>query len=122
MRELTRKEGFNFAFDPNACDSCGSKCCAGERGDIWITDREIAAIAALLGEDEFAAKRFFRKAREGWLIREREGRRGFECVFLGENGCDVYSARPAQCRSFPFWAGMNERLDVLVAECAGAVL
>ena len=25
------------------------------------------------------------------------------CVFLGAKGCEVYAARPAQCRTWPFW-------------------
>jgi hypothetical protein len=25
------------------------------------------------------------------------------CVFFAEGKCSVYSARPAQCRTFPFW-------------------
>lgn len=25
------------------------------------------------------------------------------CVFLGDQGCTVYDARPTQCRTWPFW-------------------
>jgi Fe-S-cluster containining protein len=35
---------------------------------------------------------------------------GDRCVFLDErtNLCTVYSARPKQCRTFPFWRGLVE--------------
>ncbi|MDR2152868.1 MAG: YkgJ family cysteine cluster protein [Helicobacteraceae bacterium] len=123
MRGLIKQDGFNFAFDPRACESCASKCCAGESGDVFASDDEIAAIAAFLGEDETATRGiYFRKARNGWLAKERQTKRGFECVFLGANGCEIYAARPAQCRTFPFWNGMNERLDWLAQECLGAVI
>lgn len=45
------------------------------------------------------------------------------CIYLdGDKRCTVYDARPAQCRSFPFWAE-NLRSDrsweKTVAECPG---
>jgi uncharacterized protein len=33
------------------------------------------------------------------LIAEENG----DCVFLGDEGCEIYKARPLQCRTFPFW-------------------
>ncbi|MDR0664547.1 MAG: YkgJ family cysteine cluster protein [Helicobacteraceae bacterium] len=123
MRGLIKREGFNFAFDPQACERCGSRCCAGESGDVWASDKEIAAISALLGEGEAATRGlYFRREREGWRVKERETKRGFECVFLGDSGCKIYAARPTQCKSFPFWAGMNEQIERLTLACAGAIV
>ncbi|MDR1912398.1 MAG: YkgJ family cysteine cluster protein [Helicobacteraceae bacterium] len=123
MRDLIVKEGFTFAFDPKACESCGSKCCAGESGEVYANDQEIANIALLLGEEEAAIRGiYFRKTYKGYLIKERETKRGFECAFLGEIGCKIYSARPLQCRTFPFWEGMNDRVDLLAIECSGTIL
>ena len=28
---------------------------------------------------------------------------GEDCVFLKNDQCSIYSARPTQCRTFPFW-------------------
>lgn len=28
---------------------------------------------------------------------------GRECVFLKDNACSVYEARPTQCRTYPWW-------------------
>lgn len=27
----------------------------------------------------------------------------YDCIFLKENKCSLYSARPKQCRTYPFW-------------------
>ena len=45
MNSLVKKEGFNFAFDPNGCNSCKGNCCIGESGYIWINSAEIQALA-----------------------------------------------------------------------------
>lgn len=46
-----------------------------------------------------------------------------DCVFLKDKRCEVYEARPTQCRTWPFWPeNMNAKAwkkDV-VAFCPGA--
>ncbi|CAN5451941.1 hypothetical protein BH23VER1_BH23VER1_04100 [soil metagenome] len=82
------------------CQRCGN-CCRWP-GDVRITDREIAPIAAHLGlsEDEFVG-RFTRlnSNRTGLsLIEMPDG----ACVFLaGRNTCQIQAAKPAQCSGFP---------------------
>lgn len=34
----------------------------------------------------------------------KEHPRNYDCVFLRDNKCLVYNARPRQCRTFPFWS------------------
>ena len=45
LSNLVKKDGFNFAFDPNGCNSCAGNCCIGESGYIWINSVEIQALA-----------------------------------------------------------------------------
>ncbi len=45
MSNLVKKEGFNFAFDPQGCNSCSGNCCIGESGYIWINAQEIQTLA-----------------------------------------------------------------------------
>ncbi len=33
-------------------------------------------------------------------------KRNYDCIFWSEEGCEVYAARPFQCRSFPFWSSI----------------
>ena len=54
--------------------------------------------------------RLFARQFDGrWSLSERAGPRGMDCVLLdresqpGKALCRVYTARPAQCRSWPFW-------------------
>ena len=37
------------------------------------------------------------------LKRSEEIRKKGECIFLKNKKCDVYKARPTQCRTWPFW-------------------
>jgi Fe-S-cluster containining protein len=27
----------------------------------------------------------------------------YDCIFWAKSGCEIYEARPIQCRSYPFW-------------------
>jgi len=70
---------------------------------VYLTDEEILDLAELLRlrEPEFRARYTFRDEL-GWAqLRDVKER----CVFLDPvtNLCRVYEARPAQCRTFPFW-------------------
>ena len=90
------KDGLAFE-----CTRCG-KCCTGEPGFVWVTDDELAAIAAFLGEPvEQVRALFTRKSRGRRTLREKEGG---DCVFYDRaKGCTIYPVRPPQCRTWPFW-------------------
>lgn len=83
------------------CTQCG-KCCTGDPGYVWVTDEEIMALAAALGEPRREFEEFHtRKARGKVTLREKANG---DCVFYDQNrGCTVYSIRPQQCRTWPFW-------------------
>ncbi len=89
------EEGLCFACQPDCVD-----CCTGT-GDVWVDAAEIRAIADSL---EMGEKEFRRTCtrREGLRISLRE-KGNEDCVFLGREGCTIYSVRPTQCRQFPFW-------------------
>jgi hypothetical protein len=90
------------------CQQCG-QCCAGpEEGYVWVTEADVAAIAAYLGVSAgHVMKSYVRTVVRRYSLRERPG--GRDCLFLvadGGNGarCAVYPVRPMQCRTWPFWA------------------
>lgn len=92
------KDGLKFT-----CSGCGD-CCTGAPGWVWVNKEEIAAIAELIGEqdvEKFEAE-YVRKV--GIRKSLREFPNG-ACVFFNEEtrGCNVYEARPRQCRTWPFW-------------------
>src|SRR2546426_9873212 len=110
------RDGLQFG-----CTGCGN-CCTGAPGYVWVKEKEIEALARLLGLSVQAfGKRYLRRVGARYSLLERA--RG-ECVFYRDGGgCTVYAARPEQCRTFPFWpenlraAGAWEQLK---RDCPGA--
>ncbi|MFT5441190.1 MAG: Fe-S-cluster containining protein [Myxococcota bacterium] len=90
------KDGLQFK-----CTQCGH-CCRGP-GNVWVSDNEIEELAALveLSDEQFRETYIKRAARRGLLIAQKRNK---DCIFWDETGgCQVYSARPKQCRTYPFW-------------------
>ena len=111
---------YPFKFDPTKCELCGGKCCTGESGYIWLTPDEISALAAATNTtaSEFRAL-YTRKVGVRVSLKEKPHAQGFACVFFEDGKCSVYEARPAQCRSFPFWDYYANRVEELEKECIG---
>ena len=91
------EEGLRFS-----CTQCGN-CCTGAPGFVWVNQEEIAALAKLLGIelDEFERLYVRKVGIRTSLVEFSNG----DCVFFdGEKRtCNVYAARPRQCRTWPFW-------------------
>ncbi|WP_439630823.1 YkgJ family cysteine cluster protein [Gemmata sp.] len=83
------------------CTRCG-KCCTGEPGYVWVTDDELAAIAAFLREPVGEVRAVHtRRTRGRVTLRERANG---DCNFWdAKKGCTIYPVRPPQCRTWPFW-------------------
>ncbi len=107
-KERWYADGLNFT-----CTQCGN-CCSGDPGFVWATKAEIAAISKFLGRSD------------GWLDERHLRRVGFrysltekpdgDCIFLerrgdGTTGCRIYSVRPVQCRTWPFWTELLRSRD-----------
>lgn len=103
------------------CTQCGN-CCTGGPGYVWITEEEIAKLAAELKLSvPETMRKFCRKIGERYSLKEHRNSAGlYDCVFLKEipaepaadgqiplpkRVCTIYNARPLQCRTWPFWAG-----------------
>jgi uncharacterized protein len=89
-------EGLRFK-----CTQCG-KCCTGSPGYVWLSDDDITLLSQHL---KISQKEFLHTytRQVGHRIALLEDPKQFDCVFLIENRCQVYNARPKQCRLFPFW-------------------
>jgi Fe-S-cluster containining protein len=85
------------------CTGCGD-CCTGAPGYVWVNGDEIAALASELDleVDEFE-KRYVRQI--GVRKSLKELKKTYDCIFLdaATRKCQVYAARPRQCRTWPFW-------------------
>ena len=92
-----------------ACTQCGN-CCTGPPGAVWFDAEEGRAMAAARGLEETAFyDRYARRVGRKWSLREHQTEHGYDCIFLdrttvpGKAVCGLYSARPSQCRTWPFW-------------------
>lgn len=84
MSNLIKKNGYNFSFNPTACESCAGNCCIGESGYIWINIVEIEALSKYLGLtlDSFREKYLF-KVGYKYSIKEVElADNSFACCFF----------------------------------------
>ncbi len=86
------------------CTGCGDCCSGPSHGFVWVEDFEIEAIARHMGMDDLDQfeRQFVRRvgARRS-LVEYSDG----DCIFLDPDTrrCSVYTARPKQCRTWPFW-------------------
>ena len=78
------------------CTQCANCCRVSEVG---ITDRDIEKLAKFLGmtKEEFLSDSTQRDEAGDLILRKTE--KG--CVFLKDNLCTVYEARPQNCANFP---------------------
>ena len=101
MSEGDGRGGTGLRFE---CTGCG-ECCKvrGEYVHVYLNREEERALADLVGLSVRSFRRRYTFVDEdGWReLRFSEK----SCVFLDPetNRCTVYAARPAQCRTFPFW-------------------
>jgi Fe-S-cluster containining protein len=114
------------------CSQCGN-CCTGGPGFVWISKEEIVRLAEHLRlTPQQVVEKYCRKIDGQFSLKESRNSRGeYDCVFLTEEkvprpapagrrgpgdqsdeqvtltrrGCSIYSVRPLQCRTWPFWDG-----------------
>jgi Fe-S-cluster containining protein len=97
MKDTWYAEGLQFT-----CVKDCTHCCVthGDHAYVYLEQDDIRRLADHLGllSWEFLERYTFRE--DGYVMLRMDEP---ECLFLGENGCTVYEARPVQCRTFPFW-------------------
>ncbi len=96
MSQLWYQDGLRFR-----CTRCGN-CCTGEPGYVWVNAEEVTAIAEFRGEPREEVEGLYtRSAGRRRTLREKANG---DCVFYDrQQGCTIYSVRPRQCRTWPFW-------------------
>jgi uncharacterized protein len=83
------------------CTGCG-KCCTGSSGSVSLSKTDLERLAAFFGQPVGAfARKHTRLAKGRRVLNSRPGSN--DCVFLNNKNCDVYEARPTQCRTYPWW-------------------
>jgi uncharacterized protein len=118
------KDGLRFK-----CTECG-KCCSGKpafagfAGFVWVTKEEVLAMADFLNISPDLFKRKYIRSRDNRLalIDKKTPAGDYDCIFLKDNKCQVYKARPKQCQTFPWWKenlNTEESWKIAAKECEG---
>ena len=95
------------------CQACGN-CCR-TKGQVYITLKEAAEIAAFLNLELITFKQKYILNEQGWLVIHTHNPHN-NC-FLDDTGeCLIYSVRPMQCRTYPAWPGIWQNKDTFKAE------
>jgi Fe-S-cluster containining protein len=123
--DLLRQEGYDYKFTPSACEACGGGCCTGESGYIWAKYSEIEEMAHFLelNVEEFATM-YLKKVKHRYSLVEKKIDDGnYACIFFDNNKkqCTIYSVRPRQCRTFPFWETFKNDKEEVKKECPGVI-
>jgi len=105
------------------CQKCGACCKVG--GYVFLKKGEAERIAAKLAIPPEEFKKKYTKKYIKWifgyctsLISSEAG----VCIFLKNNRCMIYDARPEQCSSWPYWKKiLNNKTDLMLAKlyCKG---
>lgn len=83
------------------CTGSGECCTAhGEYDRVYVDDSEARVAARLLGISVLRFEELYCVFEEG--ERQMDMSSG-ACPMLKERRCGIYSARPVQCRTWPFW-------------------
>lgn len=90
------KDGLRFE-----CTGCGA-CCTGA-GRVWVSIEDLQNLAQVLGISlEDCVDQYAQRQAGRWALKEDQS--NGNCIFLdSQSRCMVYSGRPQQCRSFPWW-------------------
>lgn len=90
------KEGLRFK-----CTECG-KCCTGSPGYVYLSQTDLSKLAEHFKLSEEVFTKEYTRVVDGQLaLIDRP--QSDACVFLKEEKCSVYTARPTQCKTFPWW-------------------
>ena len=112
-------------FNPNACENCNGLCCNGSSGYIYVSKTDIKNISKFLNiSTEDLIQKYLYKTSYRYSIKEIENDNNFTCLFYDDknNNCSIYSVRPTQCRTYPFWDEIIENPYDEVFLCPGIIL
>ena len=85
------------------CTECGD-CCTGSPGYVWVNKAEITAMAKAIGVNDIVEFERLYVRRIGIRKSLKEFPNGDCYLFDGQTRkCKVYTARPRQCQTWPFW-------------------
>lgn len=101
------------------CQQSGNCCRTG--GYVYVSDAEVAEMASHMKMTIPLFRETFVRVHNGWSVIASPAFRT-NCFLCEDNRCQVYSARPTQCRTYPRWGsvwGTYQNFLDEVAMCPG---
>ena len=98
MDKKNFKKGINFKCQGS------SNCCVsrGSYGYVYLSKKDLIKIAKYLNVSINLFKKKYCEYSDGYLHLKEINING-NCQFLENKKCSIYTARPMQCRTWPFW-------------------
>lgn len=112
-KERFYNDGLHFE-----CTGCGV-CCKLAGGFVYVTDERIQELADQLELNLTEFTDTYLDIHDNKYVLKSAGN---ACIFLKNDVCIVYDARPEQCRTFPFWPQnlkSKYRWKLTLLECEG---
>ena len=99
MTTINCKDGIRFE-----CQGSG-KCCVSRDsyGFVYLSDNDLKRFSKYF---KLSIKRFKEKycqIKDGFVHLIEKTELDGNCIFLIDKKCSVYTSRPSQCRTWPFW-------------------
>jgi Fe-S-cluster containining protein len=86
-----------------SCTACGKCCATAGEYYVFLCADEAENIREHLGLSKSWFRRRYLNRLEGGELVLATGE-GERCIFLdSDSRCSIYTARPLQCRTYPFW-------------------
>jgi len=101
-----------------------SNCCRHSPGYVFLIRSDIKRLLAATGLDlKTFQERYCREVVLSGIHRiSLKEKSNYDCIFWEKDGCSIYSYRPMQCRSYPFWSGnliSSHTWEQLKSSCPG---
>jgi len=100
-----------------SCTECGY-CCREEPGYVFLSKNDLQNLQTHFSLDKTAVIDTYCRTVDlgNFKMLSLKENKNNDCIFLNKNGCQVYNARPLQCRSYPFWATLMDDKDSWLEE------
>ena len=107
-----------------SCLRCSS-CCRYDSGFVYLSEKDLQKLVSALNIDKnsFINKycRWVSNINGNEVLSLKE-KSNYDCIFWETDGCSVYSTRPLQCITFPFWENIvssKENWKTAASGCPG---
>ena len=107
-----------------SCTRCSS-CCRYDSGFVYLSENDLQKLISALNIN----RNTFIKTYCRWVsdmngneVLSLKEKSNNDCILWETSGCAVYSARPAQCISFPFWENIlasKKNWELAASGCPG---